>query len=69
MNLPIDEFFETQANPKLCGNRFSLRHQLPHLGRRKVPFPDRIVEPWSKFPPEVVDAASKEIFNLRLHGV
>ncbi len=34
VNLPIDEFFETPANPNLRGHRFKLRHPLSHLARR-----------------------------------
>ncbi len=69
MSLPIDEYFETPANPNLRGHRFKLRHQLSHLARRKLAFSVRIVEPWNKLPPEGVDAASEEIFKLRLDGV
>ncbi len=68
MNLPIDELFETPANPNLRGHRSKLRHQLSHSARRKFDFPVRIVEPWNKLPPEVVDSASEEIFKRRLHG-
>ncbi len=57
VNLRIDEFFETSANPNLRGHRFKLRHQLSYSVRRKFAFPVRIVEPWNKFPPEVVDSA------------
>ncbi len=69
VNLPIDEFFGTPANPNLHGHRFKLRHQLSHLARRKFAFPVRIVEPWNKLPPEVVDSASEEISKRRLDGV
>ncbi len=58
-----DEVFETPANPNLRDHRFKLRHQLPHLARRKFALPVRIFEPWNKLPPEFVDSASKEIFN------
>ncbi len=51
VNLPIDDFFETPANPNLCGHRFKLRHRLSHLAHRKFAFPVRIVEPWNKLPP------------------
>ncbi len=40
-----------------------------HLARRKFAFPVRIVEPWNKLPPEVVDSASEEIFKRRHDGV
>ncbi len=69
VNLPIEEFFEAPANPNLRGHRFKLHNQLPHLAQRKFAFPVRIVEPWNKLPPELVDFASEEIFNLRLDGV
>ncbi len=69
VNPPIDEFFETPANPNLRGHRFKLRHQLSHLARRKFAFPVRIVEPWHKLPPEVVASASEESFERRLDGV
>ncbi len=69
VNLPIDEFFETPANPNLRGPRFNLRHRLPHLTCHKFTFPFRIVETWNKFSIVVVDAASKEIFKFRLDGV
>ncbi len=39
------------------------------LARRKLAFPVRIVEPWNKLPPEVVDSASEEMFKRRLDGV
>ncbi len=69
VNFPIDEFFETPANPNLRGHRFKLRHQMSHLARCKFAFPVRIVEPWNKLPPEVVDSASEEIFKRRIDGV
>ncbi len=69
VNLPIDEFLETPANSDLRGHGFKLRHQLSHLARRKFVFPVRIIEPWNKLPPEVVDAASEEFFKIRLDGV
>ncbi len=65
----MDEFFATPANPNLRGHRFKLCNQLSHLARRKFAFPGRIVEPWNKLPPEVVDSASEEIFKRRLDGV
>ncbi len=68
MNLPIDEFFETPANPNLRGHRFKLRHQLSHLAHRKFAFPVRIVEPWTKLPPEIVDSASEKTYKRRLDG-
>ncbi len=69
VNLLIDEFFETPAYPNLRGHHFKLRHQLSHLARRKFAFAVRIVEPWNKLPPEVVDAASELIFKRRLDDV
>ncbi len=69
VKLPIDEFFETPVNPNVRGHRFKLRRQLSHLVRRKFAFPVRIVEPWNKLPPEIVDSASEEIFKRRLDGV
>ncbi len=69
VNFLIDEFFETPANPNLRGYRFKLRHQPSHLARRTFAFPVRIVEPWNKLPPEVVDSASEEFFKRRLDGV
>ncbi len=68
VNLPTYEFFETPANPNLRDHRFKLRRQQSHLAHRKFAFPVRIVEPWSKLPPEVVDSTSEEIFKLRLDG-
>ncbi len=69
VNLSIDEFFETPANPNLRGHRFKLRHHLSHLARHKFAFPVCIVEPWNKLPLEVVDSASEEIFKRHLDGV
>ncbi len=69
MNLPNEEFFETPADPNLCCHRFKFRQQLSHLARCKFAFPVRIVVPWNKLPPKVVDAASEDIFKLHLHGV
>ncbi len=65
MNLLIEEFFETPANPNL---RFNLRHQLPHLARRKFAFPVSIFEPWNKLPTEVLDAAYEDKFEFRFDG-
>ncbi len=69
VNLPIDEFFETPANPNSRGHRFTFRHQLSYLARRKFAFPVRNVEPWNKLPPEFVDSASEKFFKRRLDGV
>ncbi len=66
MNLIIDEFFETPTNPNLRGHRFKLLQQLPHLSHRKFAFPVGIFELWNKLSPEVVDAASEEMIELRL---
>ncbi len=66
VNLPIEEYFETPANPNLRGNRFKLRQQLSHLARRLFAFPVRIVEPWNKLPPEVVVLPWKKSSNAVL---
>ncbi len=67
VNLLIDVFFETPANPNRRGHPFKLRRQLSHLARRRFAFPVRIVEPWNKLPPEVGDSASEEIFKRLQH--
>ncbi len=69
VTLPIDDCFETPANPYIRGNRFKLRHQLSHWARRKFTYPVRFVELWNKVLPEDFDSASKEIFKRRLDGV
>ncbi len=64
----LEEFFETPTNPHRSCHRFKHRQQLRRLARPKFEISVRIVELWTKLPLELVDAASTEIFNLRLDG-
>ncbi len=67
--LTYETYTQRHLPKSIRGNHFKLQHQLSHLARRKFVFPVRIVEPWNKLPPEVVDSVSEEICKLRIDGV
>ncbi len=68
VSLPIDEFFETLADPNIRCHRFNF-HQFSYLAGREVIFPNRLVKSLNKLLPEVVGAALEETFKLRLNGI
>ena len=50
------------------GDGFKLKEYRLRLAIRKKFFPVRVVRHWHRFPREVVDAPSLEVFKARLDG-
>ncbi len=65
-DLPQDIFFTLPSCSHFCGHDLELRHRVFHLARRKGAFSVRIVEPWNKLPPFVINSPSVVVFKNRL---
>ncbi len=66
VNLPVDQFFETPANPNLHGHRFKLCHQPSHLVRRKFAFRGRMSNRGISCRPKLLILPRKKFSNVVL---
>ncbi len=66
-DLPQDLFFTLPSCSHLRGHDLMLRHRSFHLARRKAAFSVRLVEPWNKLPPFVINSPSVVVFKDRLN--
>ncbi len=64
-DLPQDLFFTLPTCSHLRGHDLKLRHRSFHLARQKAASSVRIVKPWNKFPPYVIDSPSVVVFKNR----
>ncbi len=65
-DLPQVLFFTLPSCFQLRGHDLKLRHRPLHLARRKVAFSVRLVEPWNKLRPFVINSPSVVVFKNRL---
>ncbi len=66
LNLPLEEFFDVPAVSYLRGHQFKVRKPRFQLVRRQAAFAVRVVGPWNRLPPSVVEAPSLNVFKERL---
>lgn len=63
-----DRPFSRSCCDRTRGNNFKPKEEWSRLGIRKMLFMVKVMKQWSRFPREVVDALSLEMFNVRLDG-
>jgi len=61
--------FPVVPSNRTRGNRHKLKHRKSQLNTRKNFFPLRVMEHWNRFPREVVESPSLEIFKTHLDKV
>jgi len=61
--------FAVVPSDRTRGNGHKLKHRKLQLNPRKNFFTLRVTEPWNRFPREVVESPSLEIFKTHLHKV
>ncbi len=62
-DLPHYLFFSLPSCSHLRGHDLKLVHRSFHFARRKAAFSVRVVEPWNKLPPFIINSPSIAIFN------